>query len=164
MDRQFPHIADSDRRALQRRAAGRQRRVQSSELINPWSLHMFTSKFASRPLIALGVATASLVIGTASPFAAAATTTVDQTATATQQRKMAACKSEMSSLRDICASEAGWGQPVMSESLSPEQQQAVAVEVSRYRTAVAACNGLLGNNRPICVSRAATPSVLQGMN
>jgi hypothetical protein len=102
---------------------------------------MLTSRIFPRSFLSLGLATVAFAIGTASPFAYAATE--DQTATATQKQKMAACKSEMASLRDMCASEAGWGQPVMSESLSPEQQQAVANEVARYRAAVAACNTLL---------------------
>ena len=121
---------------------------------------MLTFKFDLRSSFSLGLAT--LALATASGFANASAL-VDESATSTQKQRMAACKSEMSSLRDICASEAGWGQPVLQESLSPEQQRAVAGEVSRYRTAVAACNGLLGNNRPICVSRAGTPSTLTGM-
>ena len=122
---------------------------------------MSTSKIFPRSPLSLSLASLVLAIGTASGFANAAA--VDQTATAAQKQKMAACKSEMSSLRDICASEAGWGQPVMHNSLSPEQQQAIAGEVSRYRTAVATCDHLLGNNRPICVSRAGLPSTLSAM-
>ena len=121
---------------------------------------MFASKFDTRSSLLLSLT--ALVFALSSTFAHAAA--VDPAATAAQQKKMAACKSEFSSLKDICQSEAGWGQPVMSESLSPEQQQAVASEVSRYRTAVAACNGLLGNNRAMCVSRAGTPSTLTGVN
>jgi hypothetical protein len=108
----------------------------------------------------LSLAILALALGAVPTFAQGAA--VDQSATTAQQKKMAACKSEFSSLKDICASEAGWGQPVMSESLSPEQRQAINDETSRYRTAVAACNGLLGNNRPICVSRVGTPSMLTG--
>jgi hypothetical protein len=126
---------------------------------------MFTPKFESRSFISLGLATLALAIGTSSPFAAAATAAaVDQTATAVQQRKMAACKSEFSSLRDMCASEAGWGRPVVHETLSPDQLRTLGHEESRYRMAIAACDGLLGNNRPICVSRAGMPSALTGMN
>ncbi len=119
---------------------------------------MFTFKFGTRSSLSLGFA--ALAIGTASSFASAAT--IDQAATSTAQQKMAACKQEFSSLRDICASEAGWGQ-VMREDLSPEQRQALSQEESRYRASVASCNGLLGNNRPICVSRAATPLSITGM-
>jgi hypothetical protein len=120
---------------------------------------MRTFTLDTRSSVSLGLAALALAISTASPFANAATIYPDASPAA--QRKMAACKSEFSSLRDMCASEAGWGQ-VRMESLSPEQQRAVANEDSRYRTAVAACNGLLGNNRPICVSRAGTPSTLTG--
>jgi hypothetical protein len=116
---------------------------------------------ATHSSISLTLATLALAISTASTFASAAT--VDESASAAQQKKMAACKSEMSSLRDICASEAGWGQPVMRQAMSPEQIQAINQEESRYRAAVATCNALLGNNRPICVSRAATPSSITGM-
>ena len=119
---------------------------------------MFTLKHGMRSSISLGLAT--LAIGTATTFASAAP--IDQPATSTAQQKMAACKQEFSSLRDMCASEAGWGQ-VMREDLSPEQRQTLSQEESRYRASVAACNGLLGNNRPICVSRAATPSSITGM-
>jgi hypothetical protein len=119
---------------------------------------MFTSKFGARSSLSLGFAALVFAIGTGSTFVYAATP--DETATAAQQKKMAACKSEMSSLRDMCASEAGWGQPMSRNSLSPEQRQALAQAESRYRAAVAACNGLLGNNRPICVSRAGLPSTI----
>jgi len=117
-------------------------------------------KFDTHSSLSLALAAVALAIGTASAPVQAAS--VDQPATAAQQRKMADCKSEFTSLRDICASEAGWGQPVLAETLSPEQRQAMNQEESRYRQAVSVCNGLLGNNRPICVSRAGTPSSLAG--
>ena len=123
---------------------------------------MFTSKFDTRSSLTFGFAAVALAISTASPFAYA--DTVDQTATAAQQQKMAACKSEFSSLHDICLSEAGWGLPVTRKNLSQEELRMLDSEESRYRMAVASCNGLLGNNRPICVSRAGMPSSLSGMN
>ena len=122
---------------------------------------MLMSKVHLRSLGPVCFATIALAIGTASAVAQAAA--VDEAATAAQQRKMAACKSEMSSLRDMCASEAGWGSPVRRENLSPQERQAITNEVSRYKMAVASCDKLLGNNRPICVSRAGTPSSLIAM-
>jgi hypothetical protein len=120
---------------------------------------MLTPKIHTRSSLSFGLAALAFAMLTTSPVAGAAA--VDETATTAAQHKMAACKSEFSSLRDMCASEAGYGQ-VVREDLSPDQRQALTQEYSRYRTAVAACNGLLGNNRPICVSRAGTPSMLTG--
>ena len=111
----------------------------------------------------MGLAAVTVAIATASTFASASFV-VDQPASAAQEKKMAACKLEYSSLRDMCASEAGWGQPVMRESLTPQQAQTIGQEQSRYRMAIAACDGLLGNNRPICVSRAGVSSTLTGLN
>ena len=90
---------------------------------------MFTSEFGIRSSLSSGLAALALALGAASTIAHAAAT-VDQTSTAAAQQKMAACKQEFSSLRDMCASEAGWGQ-VIREDLSPEQRQALGQEESR---------------------------------
>ena len=90
---------------------------------------------------------------------------IDQTATATSQRKMAACKHEFISLRDMCAAEAGYGEPVPRDTLSPAQHQALAQETTRYQAALAACKGLAGDsNRTVCMSRAGNDATLAVMN
>jgi hypothetical protein len=72
---------------------------------------------------------------------------------------MAACKLEFSSLRDMCAAEAGYGL-VMRQDFSPEQLRALSQEDSRYWGLVAQCRAMPDSSRTICVSRAATPSML----
>lgn len=102
----------------------------------------------------IGAAILALTIGATSAPAHGAS--VDQAATAAMQKKMAAGKFEFSSLQEMCKSEAGWGMPVMM----PEHNPTIDTEVERYQTAVAACNGLRGGNRDICVSRAGTPAAI----
>ena len=120
---------------------------------------MFTFKFHTRSPLSLNIATFALAIGAASFFANAAV--VDEAATAIAKEKMAACKMEYGSLRDMCAAAAGWGM-VMRQDFSPEQLRALNDLDARYEAAVAQCRTLPDSSRPICVSRAATPSMLMG--
>ena len=122
---------------------------------------MFTFKFHTRSSLSLGIATFALAIGAASFFANAAV--IDEAATARAKEKMAACKVEYTSLRAMCEAEAGYGL-VMRQDYSPEQLQALSQEDSRYKIAVVKCGALPDSSRPICVSRAATPSMLTGTN
>lgn len=102
----------------------------------------------------LGLAILALTIGATSTFAHGAS--VDEAATAAQQKKMAACKFEFSSLQEMCKSAAGWGMPVMM----PEHNPTIDTELVRYQAAIAACNGLRGSNRDICVSQAGIPAAI----
>ena len=120
---------------------------------------MFTFKFHTRSSPSLRIATFALAIGALSSLADAAV--IDDAATAKAKENMAACKLEYGSLRNMCAALAGYGL-VMREDLSPEQRQALSQEDSRYGAAVAKCSKLPDSSRPICVSRAATPSMLTG--
>jgi hypothetical protein len=112
-----------------------------------------------RSSLSLNIATFALAIGAQSSFANAAV--VDEAATAMAKEKMAACKMEYGSLRDMCAAAAGYGM-VMRQDFSPEQLRALNDLDARYEAAVAQCRTLPDSSRPICVSRAATPSMLTG--
>ena len=122
---------------------------------------MFTFKFHTRSPLSLNIATFALAIGAASFFAIAAV--VDEAASAIAKEKMAACKMEYGSLRDMCAAAAGWGM-VMRQDYSPEQLQALSQEDARYGALLAQCRPMPDSSRPICASRAATPSMLTGTN
>ena len=120
---------------------------------------MFTFKFHTRSSLSLGIATFALAIGAASFYANAAV--IDEAATARAKEKMAACKVEYTSLRAMCEAEAGYGL-VMRQDYSPEQLQALSQEDARYGALLAQCRPMPDSSRPICASRAATPSMLTG--
>ena len=73
---------------------------------------------------------------------------------------MAACKQLPASDRDMCANQAGYGQPVMMHEMSSEQQQAIARESGRYKEALAACRRLPAGDQTICLSQAGTAAKL----
>ena len=80
---------------------------------------------------------------------------IDRAATAADQRKMADCKSQFITLRDVCAAAAGYGEPVPKDTLSPSQHRRLAQENATYQAKVAACKKLTGiDEKTICVSEA----------
>ena len=88
---------------------------------------------------------------------------IDRAASGATGREMAACKTLPLSQRGICADQAGYGQPVMRQSLSPAQQQALDREQARYKAEVAACNRLPVSDRTTCMSQAGLDTNLAAM-
>jgi hypothetical protein len=88
---------------------------------------------------------------------------INRAATAADQQKMAACTSQFITLRGVCAEEAGYGEPVPKDTLSPAQHRALGQENSAYLAKVAACKELIGiDEKTICLSEAGNSSALAG--
>ena len=127
----------------------------------------------THPWLAIAACAMALTIGSSFHYAhagvgssQAATATgmaIDQPATRDNKTKMAACKRLPLSERGTCEAQAGYGQAVMSRSLTPAQQAALDRENDRYKKAAAECGRLPVSDRTMCMSQAGSDRTLAAL-